>query len=85
MEKLRTSCQTMLTADGSHSRSNVTRDLAKATDQELATEMIREWFSDPDPDGEIYGPEGPPTVEQATAQFADLRQNLDWLDEWCKD
>ena len=84
MYTLRKSCQTCLTADGSNSRDDIIRVLAKTTDQELAAEMIDGWFSEPDPDGEVYGPEGPPTVEQATAMFANLRHSLDWLNDWCR-
>ena len=72
-------CKEWIIAGAVPTRELAASNFAGITDRDLATDMIEGWFSEPDPDGDVYGSDGPPTVEDATKIFAGLR-DLEWLD-----
>ena len=82
MTDVRAACKDWVTGYGTSAREDIPEIFAETTDQELSEEMLDGWFSEPDPHDEVYGPNGPPTVEAAIAMFADLRADLSWLDDW---
>ena len=74
-------CKDWVTGYGTNTRKMVAEVFDETTDQELSADMLDGWFSEPDPHNEIYAGDKP-DLEQAAAAFAELRADLNWLDDW---